>query len=62
MGPLETANLNHWKTYFSITTATYTPEIRVCQREMTRSLGEKTVILSVIQYHQNPLESKSPMF
>jgi hypothetical protein len=27
LGPLERANLNHWTTYVSITTAKYIPEI-----------------------------------
>jgi hypothetical protein len=35
LGPSERANLNHWTSYGSITTAIYTPEIRICQQEIT---------------------------
>jgi hypothetical protein len=34
VGPLARANLNHWTTFLSITTAIYTPEIRICQWEL----------------------------
>jgi hypothetical protein len=35
LGPSERANLNHWTTYVGIATDIYTPETRICQREVT---------------------------
>jgi hypothetical protein len=43
MSPLEEGNLNCLRTYVSITTAAYTPEIRVCQRQIKSSLEFRTM-------------------
>jgi hypothetical protein len=32
--PLEGGNLNHWATHVNIAIATYTPETRLCQKEI----------------------------
>jgi hypothetical protein len=41
VGPLERAKLNSWTTHASITIATYMPETRICQREITGKMFSK---------------------
>jgi hypothetical protein len=44
LGPLQNANLNHWTSHASVTTAMQEPENKLCLRDVTQEYEIKIVI------------------